>query len=150
MTKKQKDLYDTKFVKMISDSEIVYKEYFIDSWYIIDKKGEKYPIKQIALNIDNEPFIKPKYETNFMFKNNFILFLENNNLPKDTIIDNLFFDKHIKGLKIKFGKQKRSQAIWNISKLLKNDYSAIMILEDKIIGIVSAEIISDEDTERSI
>ena len=50
---------------MISDSEIVYKEYFIDSWYIIDKKGEKYPIKQIALNIDNEPFIKPKYETNF-------------------------------------------------------------------------------------
>ena len=47
-------------------------------------------------------------------------------------------------------KTKRSQAIWNISKLLKNDYSqAIMILEDKIIGIVSAEIISDEDTKEA-
>jgi len=148
--KKQQDLYNTKFVKMIGDSEIINTEYFIDSWKMIDKQGEKYPIKHIALNIvDGNSFIKPEYETNFMFKGKINLFLKNNDLPEDTIIDNFFFNKYIKGLKIKVLKQKRSRNVWNIRKLLENDYSAIMIHEDKIIGIVSAEITSDKDTREA-
>jgi hypothetical protein len=136
--------YDYEYVTMVQSAPILTRDNYVNIWVIEDTLGNVYRIKQNSVDINqrsNSASIKKDKVENLFFKADFKNFLLNNHLPEDSEIDEKFAIKHLYTLKISQKYINRPLINWDITKLLNNYFSVIMIINGEIIGKVNCDII---------
>jgi len=139
-------------IKIIHESEILLKDNFIKRWCIVDNYGIKYRVKSKLINIIKEQkqgSVNKVYNPIYLFfSNEYKQFLINNKIQLDTKLDNKFIEKYLSKLKIFSKMINNAITKWNIRKLLENVYSAIIIVDNIIVGIVYCEVLNDKEAIR--
>jgi len=137
--------YDSTYVKMIQESKTIEEDLYIDRWFFKDNADNEYELKGGCIeNYGGVATIKDTCK-NIMWKKITNLFIENNGLPKGTKITNNIIHKHVRHVHVYKQNINRPIKIWDISGLLEFVYSAIIIVNDEIIGIVKSEIIPPDE-----
>ena len=141
--------YDGKYVTMIHKSRIIQKERKLVTWLIVDIHGNEYRLRKTGLTILDETtaIINKDNISRLMFKSDFKLFLNNNSLPDDTILDVKFVEKYLDKLSILKKVVNNPIFIWKIRGLLDSVYSAIIIIGTEIVGRVYCEILSKSEAK---
>jgi len=138
--------YDSEYVTMVKSAPILRQDYYINVWVIEDTFGNVYRIKPSSIDINqrsNSASIKKDKVENLFFKAEFKNFLLNNHLPEDSEIDETFAIRHLYTLKISKKDLNQPLINWDVTTLLNNPYSVIMIINDEIIGKVNCDIINE-------
>lgn len=146
--KSYEDSYDSKYVTMVETAPIVQRDNYSNTWIIEDTLGNVYRVKTMCIDIDHSGLsasIKKDKVEKLFFVAGFKKFLLNNHLPEETQIDEEFAIKHLYHLKIYTKYINRPITDWDITRILKEQYSVIMIINGEIIGKVNCELMDQKE-----
>ena len=164
--KDTREHHDSKYIEMIDKSPVLYRDFWVNVYRIKDDLGNEYVVKKVdaiaedgssdwkqdskmdcKLILDKRVLgrtVIPFFKTKLIFKK----FLENNSLPIDTEMTEVFFDKYLAHLNVFRKFENRGIRNWNLdySQLINgNKCFALVIVNGEIAGNITCESFSDED-----
>jgi hypothetical protein len=144
--KSYEDSYDSKYVTMIETAPIIQRDNYRNTSVIEDTLGNVYRVKTMCIDHSGlSASIKKDKVEKLFFLADFKKFLLNNHLPEETQIDEEFAIKHLYHLKIYTKNINRPIIDWDITRILKEQYFVIMIINGEIIGKVNCELLDQKE-----
>lgn len=165
-SKNTQEHHDSKYIEMIADSPVLYRDFWINVYRIKDDLGNEYVVNKVSVITEDGSYnwkkdgkmdcklildksvlrstLRKFFKTKLIFKK----FLENNSLPIDTELTEVFFDKYLAHLNVFRKFENRGIPNWQLdySQLINgNKCFALVIVNGEIAGNITCESFSDED-----
>lgn len=147
----KKNNYNQLYVDLIENTPIMYKDRFIDNWFIKDSNEIEYPLKKLTLKITDNTAVPKNDERNIFRDADFNMFLENNGLLIETTeYNSKFIRDYITPLSIYKKRVNRPLVSWSCEKLLNEKLFAILLVKNEIVGKVCCEVMNKKEIENSL